>query len=54
MAVALVGDRHGGVLDLSRSRVVEPQSLQLEGYVNLPKQRRMVADIGVARRQVDL
>jgi hypothetical protein len=53
MAIRLIGDRHGGVLDLSRPRVVEPQSLQLGGYVNLPRQRGMVADIGVVRRQVD-
>jgi hypothetical protein len=35
MPVGLVGDRHGSMLDLSRPRVIELQSLQLAGHVDL-------------------
>src|SRR5829696_7242723 len=52
MAVGLVGDRHGGMLNRPRPRILEPQTLQLAGDVDLPQQRGMVADLGVVGRQI--
>src|SRR5215207_8382895 len=52
MAVRLVGDRQGGMLDRPRARVLEPQPLQLAGNVDLPEQRRMSSDLGVVGRQL--
>jgi hypothetical protein len=52
MAVRLVGDRHGGMLNRARTRVLEPQPLQLGGDVDLSEERLMVSDVGVVGCQV--
>jgi transcriptional regulator with XRE-family HTH domain len=52
MDVGQIGNRQSGVLDLLRSRVIEPQSPQLGGHINLSEQRNMVPQLRVLRRKI--